>query len=215
MKGWVSAVGLGGAGLAVLTVLAAAPSARAAGAAGPAGLRRDLAEANRALTYRGAPINPRAVQELRAWLSDSEPGPVAVDLAGTHETNRYFGRYARDPSGRTVIDLRTTVVGPRDDADRGSFSYRRVGTLPGGIHVLETAESGGGSGVFVSLLLVQFAVDWEYDERGARKPRLVMRRVGEIALGDRYGGTVTVKGRTIEIGPDQRNAETPRVIRFP
>jgi hypothetical protein len=178
-------------------------------------VRRQLDEANRAFTYRGEPIDPRAVQELRVWISDAEPGPVAIDLAGTHRTNRYFGEYTRDGNGRTVIDLDTTEAGPRKDGSRGWFAYRRLGTLSGGVHVLEIAESGGGSGVFTSLLLVQFAVDFEYDERGARKHRLVMRRLGEIGLGDRYAGTVTVTSRAIEIGADQRTGETARVIRFP
>lgn len=84
MKGWVSAVALGGVALASAS---AAPAGDAPGRPGAAaGVQRQLGEANRAFTYRGEPINPRAVQELRVWIFDAEAGPVAIDLAGTHRT---------------------------------------------------------------------------------------------------------------------------------
>lgn len=178
-------------------------------------IQAQLDEANRDFTYKGKPINPLAIQELGMWLSDTLPGPVAIDLAGTYETNRYFGEYTREKDGTVTINLNTTNPTASKDDNKGWFSYRRIGTLPNRIQVLETAASGGGSGIFMSLLLVQFAADYEYGEDGARRDRVVIRRTGEFGLGDRYQGTVTIKGNTIEIGADARvGGEKPRTIRI-
>jgi hypothetical protein len=169
-----------------------------------------LAEANRDFAYRGQPINPRAVQELLSWISDSLPGPVSIDLAGTWNSNRYFGEFARRAGGDVFIDLKTAQVGPAAD-NPGWFAYRRIGTLTSGVHVVETWENRGGSGVFTNLLLVRFVVDQEHSS-GERRQRLLMVRVGEEPLGDRYSGEVVVKGNVITIAAGGRDRAKPRTL---
>lgn len=178
----------------------------------PTAAARQVEEANKTFTYDGAPINPRAVQELLTWLSDGGPGPVAVDLA-SQRSNRYFGKFAREKDGRVTIDRKTTDLTAKPDENKGSFSYERLGTLVNGIHVLETWDREGGTGVFMDLLLVKIAVDFEYDDNGARQDRVVMTRFGEITLGDRYSGVVTVKGDTIEIGAGEAGKK-PKTVRI-
>jgi hypothetical protein len=184
--------------VAVVTLVTLRTSPASAQTIAPA-TRAQLDEANRAFTYRGTAINPRAIQDLEGWLSDSEPAVVTIDLAGTYKSNRYFGEYTRQADGSVVIDLRTAELNPRDDERYGTFTYKRLGTLPGGIHVLETWDSGGGPAVFTHLLLVRFEAQFEYDEHGKRKDQVVIRRMGEIVLGDRYRGIVTVQGNTVRI----------------
>jgi len=180
--------------------------------AGP-DVQRQLKDANGSFTFDGAPINPLALKELTTWESDSYPGPIAVDLDGTSHSNRYFGEYAKTPQGSVRIDMRTTKVVPSAE-NEGWFSYERIGTLTNGIHVVETSDNGGGTGVFKSLLLIRFAVDFEYTDTGARRDRVVMKRLGEVTLGDRYGGTVTVKGNAVEIAADRKSGREKQVLRF-
>jgi hypothetical protein len=168
-----------------------------------------LAEVNGAFTYRGEPINPRAVLDLLSWISDSLPGPVAVDLAGTWDSNRYYGKAERRPDGSIRLDKRTTEVGPPSAANPGWFEYRRLGTLASGVHVLETWDNGGGSGIFTNLLFVKFSVDQEHTGDG-RRQRLVMTRLGEEPLGDRFDGSVRIKGNVIEIGANPRTGAAAR-----
>jgi hypothetical protein len=54
------------------------------------------------------------------------------------------------------------------------------------------------------LLLIKFGIDFEYEDDGSREDRLVVQRLGEVFLNDRYGGKITVQPRdnTIRIGPD-------------
>ena len=176
-------------------------------------VQRQLQEANARFTYRGKPINPLAVQELLTWLSDTLPGPVAVDIEGTYDSNRYFGEYSVEKDGRVTIQVKDTKVNPTED-DKGSFSYKRLGTLANGIHVLETLDNGGGSGTFGTLLLVKFVVDDEYDVDGKKRNRLVMMRAGEISLGDRYAGRISVGPHEIQIGADRGSGAGRKVLRF-
>jgi hypothetical protein len=89
-----------------------------------------------------------------------------------------------------------------------------VGTTTSGVHVLRTSSSGGGSGVFVDLMLVGFEsdrgveVDWEGCAVRPTRPRLLVRKLGAIGLGDRWSGRLEVRGNDIFVGRDE--AFSPR-----
>ncbi|MCI0612797.1 hypothetical protein L0244_07390 [bacterium] len=162
----------------------------------PVKLNQALDEANKSFTYNGKPINPRAVQELLSWPSDSGPGPVSIDVAGTDDTNRYYGDYEKKEDGSVFIKL-------DNDSGGGYFIYERLGTLKDNIHVVETSDNGGGSGIFMNLLLIQFKIDFEYGEDGSHRYMLIMQRLGQIMLCDRYDGPIQIRSsnNSIEIGP--------------
>ena len=200
-----------GAALAVTCALAARSSAaqtQGSTEGSPASLSHALAEANRDFTFAGQPINPRAVNDLLPWMSDALPGPVAVDVEGAQLANRYAGEVEKGDRGlvRLVVEGR---AGQRGEV----FEYVRVGTLTGGQHVLRVATGSGGSGHFVSLLIVRFSIEREYQDEEWRT-RLVMTRVAEISLGERYDGEVSVSGRTLSIGADRRSGTKARTLRF-
>src|SRR5580700_1973831 len=73
----------------------------------------------------------------------------------------------------------------------------------------QTSENGGGSGTWRSLLLVKFAVDFEYGpdydanrfDQVVRRDRQVMMRVGAFGLDD-SDGAIAVRGDTVEISAD-------------
>jgi hypothetical protein len=156
----------------VVMLCLVAPGPGRAGLMAAESVTQQLSEANAAFTFAGEPINPRAVSDLLTSLSDTLPGPVAIDVAGTHHSNRYFGKSERKDDG--------SVFAESDGG--GSVSYKHLGVLPGGIHVLQIAQSGGGSGIFEDLLLVKFATDFEFQDDGTKRDRLMMIRVGEISL---------------------------------
>jgi hypothetical protein len=190
-----------------------------------------LKEADDTFTFGGEPVNPLAVKDLLSVITDRYPGPVAVDLASTHayrvkipvapyreivkDTNRYFGTYGKADDGTITIDLKTTM------RDEGRFSYKRIGRLTNGLHVLETSENGGGSGTWRSLLLVKFAVDFEYGpdydanrfDRVVRRDRLVMMRVGAFGLDD-SDGAIAVRGDRVEISANSSVIKEKTVLRF-
>jgi hypothetical protein len=94
------------------------------------------------------------------------------------------------------------------DGHCGEFGYRLLGKTTSGLFVLLTEESGGGSGQFRNLMLVSIEHDHglAYDERKSvlrpEQERWLIKKWGELPLGDRYAGSITLKGNTIHIGKD-------------
>jgi len=177
----------------------------------PPSLARELNQLNKDFTYRGKPIHPRAVKDLTSWVSDQRPGPIAIDIAGTFESNQYFGDYSVQENGNVFVDLTQENI-----EQEGSFSYKNLGRLANGLHVFRTYFHGGGSGVFQSLLLIECGIDFEYNDDGRRESILVMRLRGEFGLGDRFNGAISVdaKRNAITVGPDKRNVEKEFMIRL-
>lgn len=153
-------------------------------------------------------VSPRVVQELVPWLSDRGEQVVAVDLAGSAGANRYFGTFEVAPTkGGHPWVVATGKAAPGERAP--FFRYQLVGTTASGIHVLRVSYGTGGTGVFESLLLLRTererALSFEKARHVLRldRERTVLRRLGEIGLGDRYVGDVSLRGDDILIGHDE------------
>jgi hypothetical protein len=145
--------------------------------------------------FKGAPIHPALVEELDAPLADPLPTVVSVDLEAGHASNRTRSSVLSEVRGF----LRRVDSASGDGGGNSEFfEYRYLGCTKGGLHVLETAACGGGSGVFMAILLVTFEADDSY-EQGNRRTRVLMKRVGEFRLGDRDDGTVTLSGNRLRI----------------
>lgn len=165
----------------------------------PLTVQQQLTELNNKFTYRGKPVHPRAIQDLVSWVADPLPGPVAIDVEGTYDTNRYFGEFHKRENGVVFIDLEQPIL-----KQKGWFGYRYIGRLANGFHVLQTYDNGGGTGVFGSVLLLECVIDFEYKIDGSRRKFLSLKRRGEFGIGDRYSGEITVKPKenAILIGTD-------------
>lgn len=180
----------------------------------PAEVAAQLKEANERFTFRGEPIAPLALEDLQAWISDSDPGPVAaIELQGGYHSNRYYGAVVEDKDGWIGVTGNDAAT-----KEKTYFAYRRLGRLANGCHVLETRQNFGGTGVFMSLLLVEFQSDFEYAPNGRRRARLLMMRRLELVVGDRFDGPIKVAPHEIRIGPGRiANDLEPgpvRVIKF-
>jgi len=62
-----------------------------------------------------------------------------------------------------------------------------------------TSWSGGGTGVFYTLHIVDAAWANAFDEDGARYRRLVLTPVRSVILGDRWQGDATIAGNAVRI----------------
>jgi hypothetical protein len=150
------------------------------------------------LRFRGEVVHPGAFRDLSTVISDTIPVAVAVDLEGCMETEKY---------GSAAPEIDGGLVSASDDLRIAYFKYEYLGVLPNGIHVVRTYECGGGSGVFISLLLVRFASGMARDGDKCRK-RVVMECVGEIGMGDRNYGEVTLEGNGVRIAPYSGPSDT-------
>jgi uncharacterized protein len=157
-------------------------------------------------------ISPRIINDLSTWISDQGEQVVAINLTDSQGSNRYFGdvETRRDGAG-TYVGYRTPGDEPGErDAE---FGYTHVGRTASGIDVLRTRDSGGGTGVFEYLLLVKLErsetggeIKWTGGKSGTftfKKPRLLIRKLGEVGLGDRWEGDIKITGDQIAIGKDR------------
>ena len=147
-------------------------------------------------------VHPKVVQDLMTWLSDSGDQVVAINLLDSQDSNRYSGEVkVRESEGEAPYVYVTD--------GREKFGYEYVGTTTSGIDVLCTSDCGGGSGIFMNLLLVRWeeemGIDCDWQDLTVRpdRKRLLIRKVGEIALGDRWAGKLEVRGNDLFVGKDE------------
>jgi hypothetical protein len=147
-------------------------------------------------------VHPKVIEDLSTWLSDSGDQVVAINLLDAQGSNRYHGDVlARESPGEAPF------VYVREGAEM--FGYRHVGTTTSGVEVLRTASCGGGTGVFVNLMLVRLdrdlgvTADWDRLVVRPERRRLLLRKLGEIALGDRWDGTLRIEGDKLFVGKDE------------
>ncbi|MEM9807379.1 MAG: hypothetical protein AAF959_19115 [Cyanobacteria bacterium P01_D01_bin.56] len=170
-----------------------------------------LDAANQFFTFRDEPINPRAVGDLLPWLSDTEPGPIALDVEGSlADTNRYWAEVSVVEDGPAAGTVTATWNPWLGDNTTYTTGYRWLGQLDNGLHILRVAKNTGGSGVFTSLLFIRFSMDTEYANGPGPRQRLVMTRMGSQGLGDRDGRAVRLEGNHVVIEPGN-NFETVRI----
>ncbi len=94
-----------------------------------------------------------------------------------------------------------------------SFSYYCVGKSESGIYVLHTSSSGGGTGIFKGLVFVVIEkstdVVYDEDEKGYStheyKESILIKKIGEFYLGDRWFGKIEIKGNTLLIGENEHH----------
>lgn len=165
----------------------------------------DMFCANHYFVYRGVPINPNIIKDLEIWISDSQDAVIEINLAGAQFSNRYFLE-----KGMTLTKpYKNPIISRYNENTKDHFSYQNIGYTSSGIHVLKITDwSDDGSGVFESLMFVRFVssagikIDKKKEEIVNGPPRLAIKKLGELALGDRWRGELTLQGNTLTIKAD-------------
>lgn len=133
-------------------------------------------------------VSPAWLELLLTDLADTEPVAAAIDLDGAAASERFSGR----------VEEKGNTTWYRDEETGGYFVSEHVGCTPEGVHVFRLDACYGGSGVFASLIFVTHQEDRVVSCDGRRR-RHVLRSLGEHPLGDRFAGTVSLKGNTVTI----------------
>ena len=162
---------------------------------------RDLSHTRYSFS-RAEYVNPLIIADLSGWLSDSGEQVIAVNVSGANDSNRYFA---------DEIAVSDDSPNPVVTANRGdsSFSYEYLGRSLSGVHLLQTWESGGGSGVFCRILLVTLSTEpaVQIGLSGIERDlRFVVKMVASIPLGDRYEGRISYRLGILTIGPCEGRA---------
>ena len=174
-------------------------------------------------SFRTAPfIHPKIVGDLVGSLADAGDQVVAINLLDSQDSNRYYGEIFVTPQTDPLVPswpwLYALDGEPYAAAPPGSirgqelFAYRYVGSTPSGLDVLHYTYSGGGSGLFSSVVFVRIESDVGVDygrpagvhhAQGPVGPEIrrreLIRMVGRIPLGDRWQGTIEVVGNDVVV----------------
>jgi len=168
----------------VFALLAAAPAA-----ADP------LAEVLLSFTLNGKPIPPEIFSDFGdASLSDDKPIVVVIDARAAMDSNRYA-----DPIRPRGDWIEQEKPGPGGINGPETMAYRYVGRTANGLLVLLAAWSGGGSGNFFWLHVLDARPARAFQTDGSLYERLDLALVRSYALGDRWLGDVTIVGNAIRI----------------
>lgn len=158
------------------------------------GLIRDLESAKYSFVDSEF-INPRILDDLCGWLSDTGDQIVSINITDSNKSNRYFGDIDVEKS-----DSRFPIV--TCSTEEGRISYKYIGRSFSGLHIVQTWSNGGGSGVFCNVLLVTLSLDSALEYDGAKyekKSRYVIKLIGSLPLGDRYEGEISYKSGILTI----------------
>lgn len=131
-------------------------------------------------------INPKVIEDLISFLSDGGDQVLSIDLTGAEAAKNKW----------------------ENECDREYFFYDYIGQSDD-IHVLKTTACGGGSGVFIDILMITFerdygmSVDWGRRKILQNKERFLIKKHVEFGLGDRWMGDLKLEGNQLYIGPDE------------
>lgn len=158
-------------------------------------------------TRADRPVHPLLIREFLPWLSDGGAITVAVDPLMAEGTDQYHEPYRVLSNGH--------VRASKADEPDGWFSYQYRGTMAGGVHVLETHDNGGGSGIFGDLLFVRFVERRVTDlNHPPQAPRLILELLAHFAMGDRASRSVRVLSDRVVVGPSAEHPDEA-VLRVP
>jgi hypothetical protein len=178
----------------LVALIACAASALAAG---------PLDELRRSFKLDGKPVPPDVFRDFGdADLGDSLPSVVTIDVKAAIDSNRYGDPIAR--RGDWVTQSRPAAGSLNGAEETG---YRYVGATRSGLIVVVAYYSGGGSGVFTTLHVLDANLAVGLNGDGKRYGRVNLTVLRSVVLGDRWEGEATIAGDAVRIATMKTAAE--------
>jgi hypothetical protein len=157
-----------------------------------------VAEIRRSFTVHGKPIPPEIFRDFGDGdMADSGSIWVTVDVAAATGSNLYYDPIKQD--GGVVAQTKTD---PKNDAwERTSYNF--IGSTDNGLLVVVAGYSGGGSGDFMTLHILDLTAVRAFEDGDGKSDdkhwRVNLTVVRNIALGDRWDGGVAIKKNAIVV----------------
>jgi hypothetical protein len=175
-----------------------------------------VAEVHRSFTVHGKPIPPQIFRDFGDGdMADSGSIWVTVDVAAATGSNLYYDPIKQD--GGFVAQTKTD---PKTKAwERTSYDY--IGSTDNGLLVVVAGYSGGGSGEFMTLHILDLAAVRAFDDGDGKTDgkhwRVNLTVVRNVILGDRWDGGVAIKKNAIVVttahsGPADDKGKPPMTI---
>ena len=153
-----------------------------------------IAEVHRTFTINGKPIPPEIFRDFGDGdLADSGCIWVTVDIKAAAGSYLYSDDIRQN--GRRISQRK---AGTKADAgDETAYSYH--GATQNGLLVVLASYSGGGSGNFITLHILDIAAARALDLEGKIYERINLTNVRSIILGDRWNGEIRIEKNTIRV----------------
>jgi hypothetical protein len=175
-------------------VIAAAFFLALAAPAAAAPIDDALKELRQTFTLQHKPIPPEVFGDFGdADMADSISIRVTIDLLAAMGSNLYYDDVK--VSQGWVSQKRTIPGGVQPSVEEMGYSFD--GVTRNGLLVVTTAYSGGGSGDFFALYILDAAPARAFDADGKLYDRLNLTVLRSIPLGDRWEGEVKIDGDAI------------------
>jgi hypothetical protein len=172
-----------------LLALSLAPPLAGADEAPPSAL---VAEVRHSFTVDGKPIPPEIFRDFGDGdLADSGAIWVTVDVKAAIGSNLYFDDITKN--GDWIIQTKV-----RPDANEET-AYTYIGATEDGLLVVLASYSGGGSGDFITLHILDIAATRGFGADGDLYDRTNLTNLRSIPLGDRWDGEVTIATNIVTI----------------
>jgi len=168
-----------------------------------------LEELRKSFTIGGKPVPPGVFGDFGdAMMSDNRPIVVTIDALAAMDSNRYAdavgfnGPWVEQKKAQSEPGFAPEIM-----------SYKFIGGAQNGLLIVVAAWSGGGTGVFYWLHIVDAAWADAFDEDGSTYRRLNLTNLRSYALGDSWDGTVTILGNSVRVETaSTRGGERPALV---
>jgi hypothetical protein len=132
-----------------------------------------------------------------AMMSDNRPIVVTIDANAAIDSNRYA-----DPIKTNGHWVEQIKLGSGGFNGPETMSYEFRGATANGLLVFLVSWTGGGSGTFYYLHILDAASNRAVDEDGSTYSRIDLTLVRTYILGDRWQGDVSISGDSVRIVTD-------------
>jgi hypothetical protein len=148
-----------------------------------------LDEVRRSFTIQEKPVPPEIFRDMGDRdLADAKSILVSVDVNAAVGSNFYA-----DP----ISDLAGWRIQKNGKGEEAG--YRFIGATRNGLLIVLTRYSGGGSGTFYTLHVLDVAPAKAFDLNGNPYDRINLSTIRAIPLGDRWSGDVKISGNLLQI----------------
>jgi hypothetical protein len=166
-----------------------------------------LKELRQMFTLRGKPIPPAVFADFGE--SGANNIRVTVDLLAAMGDNLYGDGVNASPNGWVS---QKKEIGAGADKAAETTAYKFNGVTKNGLLLVTAAFSGGGSGNYLTLHILDAAPARAFDSEGKLYDRLNLTVLRSIPLGDRWKGAIEIAGDNIAITtePGEPNNSNPQ-----
>jgi hypothetical protein len=181
--------------LAAFPLMAAPLASLPASAGEPPSTASLVAEVRHTFTVDGKPIPPEIFRDFGDGdLADSGPIWVTIDVNAATGSNLYYDDIKKD--GQWFGQKETS---PKAGTEAAETGYSYYGATENGLLVVVASYSGGGSGNFITLHILDLAPARAFDLEGKVYDRLNLTNVRSVPLGDRWNGEIKIEKNTIRV----------------